>query len=105
MRRDFRCWPTRRFLAMRNLVATGGIADVDECTLLLLPRVRPISLGRRLRLRGPRGAQDVFGLAAIAQNLRWAYRWLLDHYRPAIAVAFELRRRREDRRHQGRGIE
>jgi hypothetical protein len=42
-----------------------------KCSLLLLPRVRPISLGRRLRLRGPQGAQDVFGLAAIAQNLRW----------------------------------
>jgi hypothetical protein len=35
----------------------------------LVRKIRILKLGR-LRLRGPRGAQDEFVLAAIAQNLR-----------------------------------
>src|SRR5579872_5075247 len=45
---------------------------------------RILKLGR-LRLRGPRGAQDEFTLAAIAQNLRRLAK--LTAHRPPIAAA------------------
>jgi hypothetical protein len=45
---------------------------------------RILRLGR-LRLRGPRGAQDEFNLAAIAQNLRWLAK-LVTRPSPATAV-------------------
>jgi hypothetical protein len=67
----------------------AAIADVDECTLLLLLRVRPISLGRRLRLRGPRGAQDVFVLAAIAHGLSLVARPLPPGYRYGVSSCVE----------------
>jgi hypothetical protein len=38
----------------------------------------------RLRLRGPRGAQDEFTLAAIAQNLRRLAKMVV---RPPLAIA------------------
>ena len=47
-------------------VRTGGLRRVDS-QFAHLKRI--LRLGR-LRLRGPRGAQDEFVLAAIAQNLR-----------------------------------
>jgi hypothetical protein len=43
------------------------IASASRCCSPILKRI--LKLGR-LRLRGPRGAQDEFTLAAIAQNLR-----------------------------------
>ena len=43
--------------------------DRKRVEMLFAHRKRILRLGR-LRLRGPRGAQDEFTLAAIAQNLR-----------------------------------
>jgi hypothetical protein len=49
-------------------------------------------LKRILRLRGPRGAQDEFVFAAIAQNLRDSLSWSHDHHRRGLLhrVASEL---------------
>ena len=61
---------------------------------------RILRLGR-LRLRGPRGAQDEFVLAAIAQNLRRlaiAGRSATTRSGPVHWVVFELRRDRHSRR-------
>ena len=57
---------------------------------------RILRLGR-LRLRGPRGAQDEFVLAAIAQNLQ-RLASLAARPRSVYCVALELRRRRQRRR-------
>ena len=46
---------------------------------------RILRLGR-LRLRGPRGAQDEFVLAAIAQNSGASRRWLRDHHQLLLCV-------------------
>ena len=58
---------------------------------------RILKLGR-LRLRGPRGAQDEFVLAGIAQNLRRARiagRSATTHYGSVYRVALELRNQRQ----------
>jgi Transposase DDE domain len=55
----------------------------------------------RLRLRGSRGAQDEFVLAAIAQNLpaaRIAIRSTATHSGSVHRVALELRKERQGRR-------
>jgi hypothetical protein len=44
--------------------------DRKRVEMLFAHLKRILKMGR-LRLRGPRGAQDEFTLAAIAQNLRW----------------------------------
>ena len=46
---------------------------------------RILKLGR-LRLRGPRGAQDEFVLAAIAQNCGGSHRWLRDRHPLGLSV-------------------
>jgi Transposase DDE domain len=55
------------------LAKTAGFAksccDRKRVEMLFAHLKRILRLGR-LRLRGPRGAQDEFTLAAIAQNLR-----------------------------------
>src|SRR5476649_1652192 len=56
------CWPKPKRLS--NHAMTGSAL---RCCFAHLKRI--LKLGR-LRLRGPRGAQDEFTLAAIAQNLR-----------------------------------
>ena len=61
---------------------------------------RILKLGR-LRLRGPRGAQDEFVLAAIAQNLRRLASLVArppPAAGPVYCVAWELRRERQGRR-------
>jgi hypothetical protein len=44
--------PSRHFGARPNLVATGGIADIDECTLLLLPRRRSLPQAEQVEVEG-----------------------------------------------------
>ena len=53
--------------------------DRKRVEMLFAHLKRILKLGR-LRLRGPRGAQDEFLLAATAQNLRRMSKWLM----PAI---------------------
>ena len=55
-------WPALRLSSNRATIANG-------LEMLFAHLKRILKLGR-LRLRGPRGAQDEFTLAAIAQNLR-----------------------------------
>jgi hypothetical protein len=54
-------WPTEAFEQSRR--------DRKRVEMLFAHLKRILKLGR-LRLHGPRGAQDEFTLAAIAQNLR-----------------------------------
>ena len=58
--------------------------DRKRVEMLFAHLKRILKLGR-LRLRGPRGAQDEFTLAAIAQNLRRLAKWVL-RPPPLIAV-------------------
>ncbi len=53
----------------RALAKTAAFAKSKRVEMLFAHLKRILKLGR-LRLRGPRGAQDEFTLAAIAQNLR-----------------------------------
>jgi len=65
---------------------------------------RILRLGR-LRLRGPRGTQDEFVLAAIAQNLRWLASLVArppPAGAPVYCVAWELRSGRQGRRIKAR---
>ena len=59
---------------------------------------RILKLGR-LRLRGPRGAQDEFVLAGIAQSpsVCIAGRSATTHYGPVYRLALELRNQRQGR--------
>ena len=68
-------WP--RLPHSRNHAATGSVL------MMLFAHLKRMKLGR-LRLRGPRGAQDEFTLAAIAQNLRRLAKLVV---RPPPAVA------------------
>jgi len=67
----FSVWRYFRQAAPRAAgVVEGSRAAVDQKIEMRFAHLKRILRLDRLRLRGPRGAQDEFVLAAIAQNLR-----------------------------------
>jgi hypothetical protein len=56
-----------RQISSLSWVHADAIANASRCAFAHLKRILRLD---RLRLRGPRGAQDEFVLGAIAQNLR-----------------------------------
>ena len=62
--------PSQHFGARPNLIETGDIADVDECTLLLLLR-RPLPKAERFEVESADPGPGKPGLSAVRYRYRY----------------------------------